>query len=129
MYCYPEWLSADLEIFWSNLKEGKDCITEIPLDRWDADLYYDKDKNNHEKSYGKWGGFLSDIDQFDPLFFNISPSEAEIMDPKERIFLETIWELFEKNGITQQKLKQQYEDNLGSLSFDKGFSSKGLSSN
>ncbi|CAM3824433.1 MULTISPECIES: non-ribosomal peptide synthetase [Flavobacterium] len=108
---YP--LANDLETFWSNLKEGRDCITEVPLDRWDADLYYDKDKNNHKKSYGKWGGFLSDIDQFDPLFFNISPSEAEIMDPKERIFLETIWELFEKNGITQQKLKQQYNSMVG----------------
>ncbi len=108
---YP--MADDIEAFWSNLKEGRDCITEVPLDRWDADLYYDKDKDNFEKSYGKWGGFISDVDQFDPLFFNISPTEAEIMDPKERIFLETIWKLFEKTGITQHKLKEQYDSMIG----------------
>lgn len=108
---YP--MADDVETFWSNLKEGRDCITEVPLDRWDAGLYYDKDKNNFEKSYGKWGGFISDVDKFDPLFFNISPTEAEIMDPKERIFLETVWKLFEKTGITRQKLKEQYSSMIG----------------
>ncbi len=108
---YP--MAKDLEEFWKNLKEGKDCISEVPSDRWDVAAFYDPDKDNFEKSYGKWGGFLSDVDQFDPLFFNISPTEAEIMDPKERIFLETVWKLFEKTGLTRQKIKEEYDAMVG----------------
>ncbi|UWS62593.1 hypothetical protein N2384_06085 [Bacillus paralicheniformis] len=37
--------------FWSNLKNGKDCITEIPKDRWDHSIYYDKDKSKADKTY------------------------------------------------------------------------------
>ena len=45
--------------------------------------------------YTKWGGFLTDIDKFDPLFFKISPKEAERMDPQERLFLETAYAALE----------------------------------
>ena len=59
-------------MFWKNLSEGTDCITEIPNDRWDHSLYYDADKDKEGKTYGKWGGFLKDVDKFDPQFFSIS---------------------------------------------------------
>ena len=36
--------ARDLESFWDNLKNGKDCISEVPKDRWDHDAYYDADK-------------------------------------------------------------------------------------
>jgi acyl carrier protein len=68
---YPQ--AADLEEFWDNLKEGRDCITEIPEDRWNHSLYFDEDKNKQGKTYSKWGGFIEGVDRFDPLFFNISP--------------------------------------------------------
>src|SRR4029077_11219807 len=60
-----------LQEFWKNLQNGRDCITEIPLERWDHKLYYDPDPSKPGKSYTKWGGFISDVDKFDPLFFNI----------------------------------------------------------
>lgn len=50
------------------MKNGKDCITEIPKDRWDHSIYYDKDKSKADKTYAKWGGFINGADQFDPLF-------------------------------------------------------------
>jgi Polyketide synthase modules and related proteins len=81
---YP--LASNLEEFWDNLKRGRDCITEIPADRWDWRTYYDSNKERVGKTYSKWGGFIDEVDKFDPLFFNISPREAEIMDPQERIF-------------------------------------------
>ena len=34
------------------------------------------------------GGFLSDVDKFDPLFFRVPPSTAATLDPQERLFLE-----------------------------------------
>jgi acyl transferase domain-containing protein/NAD(P)-dependent dehydrogenase (short-subunit alcohol dehydrogenase family)/acyl carrier protein/SAM-dependent methyltransferase len=90
--------------FWKNLQAGKDCITEIPKDRWDHSLYFDEDKNKPGKTYSKWGGFLDGIDRFDPLFFNISPLEARIMDPQERLFLECSSETLEDAGYTRGDL-------------------------
>ena len=73
--------------FWRNLQEGRDSITEIPKDRWDHSLYFDEDKSRPGKTYGKWGGFLGGVDEFDPLFFNITPRDAEYIDPPSNLIL------------------------------------------
>jgi polyketide synthase PksN len=97
---YPQ--AENLQEFWRNLRSGRDCITEIPSERWDHQLYYDADPDQAGKSYSKWGGFIADIDKFDPLFFNISPKEAAITDPQERLFLETAWQTIEDAGYTRE---------------------------
>jgi polyketide synthase PksN len=99
---YPQ--AANLLEFWKNLQNGRDCITEIPSERWDYKLYYDPDPNTSGKSYAKWGGFIADVDKFDPLFFNISPREAALIDPQERLFLETVWETIEDAGYTKASI-------------------------
>jgi polyketide synthase PksN len=96
--------ARNIEEFWENLKNGKDCITEIPPDRWDQSFYFDADKDKPGKIYSKWGGFLDGVDQFDPLFFNISPHEAELMDPQERLFLQCVYETIEDAGYTREVL-------------------------
>jgi amino acid adenylation domain-containing protein len=97
----------NLSEFWENLKAGKDCITEVPEDRWNAEEMYHEEKGQPGKSYSKWGGFMNDIDKFDPLFFNISPREAELMDPQERLFLQTVWETMEDAGYTRESLRAE----------------------
>ena len=99
---YP--MANDLQEFWENLQIGKDCITEIPTERWDHAQYFNPDKHKVGTSYGKWGGFIQDYDKFDPLFFNISPHEATIMDPQERLFLQTSWATLEDAGYTTKNL-------------------------
>lgn len=101
---YP--LAKDLNEFWENLKAGRDCITEIPANRWDHQKYFDSTKGTPGKSYSKWGGFVSDIEMFDPLFFNISPREAELMDPQERLFLETAWQVIEDAGYSKETIAE-----------------------
>ncbi len=59
------------EEFWQNLAAGKEAITEVPKERWDAEEYYDPEPGKPGKTYCKKGGFLDHIDAFDPLFFNI----------------------------------------------------------
>ncbi len=101
---YP--MSENLEEFWLNLQQGKHCISTIPKERW---LYQDFSMNEEltqGEKYCKWGGFLKNVDQFDPLFFNISPREAEKMDPQERLFLETSWEVLEDAGYSPSLLAQ-----------------------
>jgi polyketide synthase PksN len=108
---YPQ--AANLQEFWENLKEGKDCITEVPNTRWNHKLYYSADKNEIGKSTCNWGGFLDDIDEFDSLLFNISPFDASLMSPKDRLFMETVWSLFESAGINRQKISGFYERQVG----------------
>ncbi|MEU8566861.1 beta-ketoacyl synthase N-terminal-like domain-containing protein [Streptomyces pathocidini] len=94
---YPE--SPDVETLWRNLTAGRDCVTEIPENRWDWRNFADAagaEQGRH--SYSRWGGFLDDIDMFDPGFFNILPKDAAAMDPQERLFLETCWLLLEGSG-------------------------------
>ncbi|NEC91056.1 type I polyketide synthase [Streptomyces sp. SID12501] len=99
---YPK--AADLEVFWQNLVEGRDCVTEIPRERWDHDRFFQEGPPVPGRAYAKWGGFLDDVDRFDPLFFGISPREAELMDPQERLFLQTAWHAVEDAGYRPAEL-------------------------
>ncbi|MCP4626106.1 MAG: polyketide synthase, partial [bacterium] len=90
--------SRSLGKFWDNLVHGRDCISEIPGARWDINQYYDPDPQAPGKTYCKWMGVLEDVAEFDPLFFNISPREAELMDPQQRLFLQSSWHCIEESG-------------------------------
>ena len=107
---YPQ--SVDLAAFWDNLRNGVDCITEIPPDRWDWRKYYNPDRTAAGAHFSKWGGFIEGVANFDPLFFNISPREAEYMDPQERLFLEHAWMAVEDAGYTRQTLLGKESDDL-----------------
>src|SRR5262245_26750377 len=96
--------ATDLESFWELLRNGVDAVTEIPPDRWDVDAFYDSDPDAPGKMYCRRGGFLRDIDRFDPLFFNISPREASSLDPQYRLLLEVTWEALEIAGQNPHEL-------------------------
>jgi polyketide synthase PksN len=108
---YPQ--ATNIHEFWGNLKAGKDCVGEIPEDRWDYKRYFDADKFKTGKINSKWGGFINDVDKFDPLFFNISPEDAEFMDPQERLFLECVYETLEDAGYTRETLSKVENGNIG----------------
>ena len=96
--------SDDLNIFWNHLVEGMDMISEIPKDRWDFKKYYGDPSKEVNKTNIKWGGFMNEVDKFDSLFFGISPREAELMDPQQRIFLETVCQTIENAGYKMSDL-------------------------
>ncbi len=76
----------------------KSLITEIPKVRWAWQNYYEATGTDKAKTNSKWGGFIEDVDKFDAGFFNISPREAELMDPQHRLFLQSVWEAVESSG-------------------------------
>jgi acyl transferase domain-containing protein len=90
--------------YWENLANGVDAVTEVPPDRWDVNKYYHPKPDTPDKTYCKWGGFLQDIDRFDPLFFSISPAEAEMLDPQQRLFLQEAWHAIEDAGYSAESL-------------------------
>lgn len=99
---YPE--APDLDTYWRNLRDGKDCIVEVPKERWDWRDYFSEDRAQAGRHYSKWGGFIAGVDEFDPLFFNISPKEAKSIDPQERLFLQHAWLAIEDAGYTRASL-------------------------
>jgi polyketide synthase PksN len=95
---YPN--ASNLTEYWDNLVQGKNAVQEVPLSRWDSSNYYDPNPGQRGKVYCKWLGALEDIEYFDPLFFHLSPAEAEGMDPQQRLFLEEGYEAFEDAGYS-----------------------------
>ncbi|SMO94820.1 Acyl transferase domain-containing protein [Melghirimyces algeriensis] len=95
--------AANIAEFWANLVAGKDCITEVPPSRWDWKQFRHLTSPSG-KPISRWGGFIDDVDCFDPYFFSIAPREAEILDPQERLFLEVSWECMEDAGYVPQTL-------------------------
>ena len=96
--------SPNLDIFWDNLRNGTDCITEIPNTRWRHEDYAHL-KSRTGRPISKWGGFIDQHDCFDAQFFRISPREAAFLDPQERLFLETCWHAIEDAAHTPETLR------------------------
>lgn len=81
------------EEFWQNLRAGKESVREVPLAELDV-----KPRPEELDRLVRFGGFLEDIDQFDPALFGLTEREAVLMDPQQRLFLECAWEAFEDAG-------------------------------
>ena len=97
-----------IEQFWEKLKNGEDLVTDIPVSRWKKEDYYSEDMNAPDKMYTQMGAFLDgDISLFDAEYFRISPKEAVMMDPQQRILLEVVTEALQEAGIAAQSLKEK----------------------
>lgn len=97
--------APDLATFWRQLLDGKNCATECPPGAREGrvgELYND---TTSIPSACRHGAFLTDIDQFDAEFFRISPSEAEFLDPQQRMMLETSWQALENANIDPESLR------------------------
>ncbi len=91
--------APDLEAFWDNIRSGRDCIGEVPADRWDVAEYFHPDPVHPGTSYCRWMGAIDDVDRFDAPFFTITPREAELMDPQQRLFLHHAWQAIEDAAL------------------------------
>ena len=94
----------DPDEFWRLLHEGRSGVREIASDRWDSDAYYDPNPDAPGKIATRFGGFLDQVDRFEPQFFGIAPREALTMDPQQRLLLEVSWEALEHAGQSPVRL-------------------------
>ena len=112
--------APDIETYWDRLAHSDELITffnddELHQSSTDGELL-------HQANYVKAKPVLNDTDQFDAQFFEITPQEATVLDPQQRIFLECVWEALEDSGyiptssnhrfgIFAGKITSQYERN------------------
>ncbi|WP_343692275.1 SDR family NAD(P)-dependent oxidoreductase [Chitinophaga sp.] len=78
--------AKNIDEYWANILNGVDCVTEVPDDRWNKELYFDNNSNDGEMSPSKWGGFIPRID-FDPMAFGIPPQSLAAIDPTQLLAL------------------------------------------
>ncbi len=87
--------AADVEAFWDNLCAGRESITLFAADALDPGVGIEE---RSDPAYVPARGIIDGVEWFDAGFFGISPKEAELMDPQQRIFLELCWECLERAG-------------------------------
>ena len=86
--------AKNIDEFWQNLRDGVESITFFTAEEL-AGSNIDQSLLNDPRYVGA-DGVIEDMDLFDAEFFNITPREAELMDPQHRLFLECAWEVMEQ---------------------------------
>ncbi|MGW0959957.1 type I polyketide synthase [Streptomyces gelaticus] len=93
------------EEFSAFLREGRSGTGPVPEDRWDMEAVQAAEKEAGRRPVAAGGGFVSGMDEFDSKFFNISPKEADFMDPQHRWALESAWRALESAHIDPAALR------------------------
>ncbi len=103
-------LSDDKDEFWKNTAGGIDCIRHIPEKRKKElekalniirNPFCEEEIMEGTSKYIE-AAYLEDIDTFDANFFRITPSEATLMDPCQRVLLESIYHCIEDAGYVNK---------------------------
>ena len=94
--------AATVDQFWELIASGRSAIHEV--DRFASTSWFDAERGRPGRAYAKWWGTLDEADRFDPGFFRITPAEAEVMDPQQRVLLEEAWRALEDAGLPPDRL-------------------------
>ncbi len=97
---FPE--AADVDELWKNLLAGRDCITTWTAGEMDASI---PASLREHPDYVRARGVLADADRFDAEFFGMTPRMAQIMDPQQRVLLETAWAAMEDAAYDPANVK------------------------
>ncbi|KAI4871229.1 hypothetical protein NFI96_019757, partial [Prochilodus magdalenae] len=92
-----------LDHFWKVLLEGKNCVVEIPVERFNSAEWYDQDDTKPGKSRTKKAALADGFNEFDHKFFGVTESEVEQMDPQHKVLLQCTYRALENAGLPMEK--------------------------
>ena len=100
--CFPG--AKNMDEYWQNLRDGVESISffseeELLSSGIDPVLL-------RKPNYVKANAVLADVELFDAAFFNYTPRESEMMDPQQRLFLESAWNAIENAGYDVDRLNK-----------------------
>ena len=95
--------------FWDASAAGRCMVGKVPFTRWDVDALSASRTGLSKEAQSRmlWGGFVEELELFDPTFFRISAAEASAMDPQQRLLLEYSWLALRGAGYTKGMLSDQ----------------------
>ncbi|GAB2713445.1 SDR family NAD(P)-dependent oxidoreductase [Nocardia thraciensis] len=111
--------AATVEDLWPVLSEGRSAVTTLPPERWQHARFYARNPQAHQTN-SRWAGLLTEIDRFDPETFEISPREADQMDPQQRLFLEVAYEAVQNAGYSRRSVDRRSGVYVGVMAHDYG---------
>ncbi|XP_072910815.1 phthioceranic/hydroxyphthioceranic acid synthase-like isoform X1 [Hemitrygon akajei] len=91
-----------IDNFWKVLLEGRNCVNDIPANRFDTKFWHDTDDNKAGKMITKRASLIEGFNEFDHKLFNISQTEANSMDPQQKLLLECTYKVFENAGMPME---------------------------
>jgi acyl transferase domain-containing protein/NADPH:quinone reductase-like Zn-dependent oxidoreductase/SAM-dependent methyltransferase len=100
--------ARDIDAMWRIVERGIDTVREIPADRFDWRTVYAGDGSaGRNQTNSKWLAAMPGVAEFDPLFFELSPRQAQAMDPRQRIVLQEAWNALENAGYGEDDVASQ----------------------
>lgn len=82
--------------FWDNLRAGEESVTTLSEEMLTAAGVSATTLAN--PAYVRRAAMLNGIDEFDAEYFGMTPYTARMMDPQQRLFLQTAWHALEDSG-------------------------------
>ena len=92
--------ARNLDEFWRNIRDGVDCVRDLTEEQLLAAGISPEEIRS--PNYVRAAAPIADVELFDAGFFGYAPREAEILDPQQRVFLETAWEALESAGYVSE---------------------------
>ncbi|KAI4806283.1 hypothetical protein KUCAC02_017112 [Chaenocephalus aceratus] len=93
-----------LDNFWKVLLEGKNCVVDIPPERFDTTFWYDADESKPGKTQTTKAALIEGFNEFDHRFFGITEVEADFMDPQQKLLLQCTYRALEDAGIAMESI-------------------------
>ncbi|KAM6953792.1 phthioceranic/hydroxyphthioceranic acid synthase [Aplochiton taeniatus] len=93
-----------LENFWKVILEGRNCVVDIPEERFDRTYWYDPDHNKPGKTHTTKAALIDGFNEFDYQFFSVPEAEVDSMDPQHKLLLQCTYRALEDAGMTMEKI-------------------------
>ncbi|KAM9337160.1 phthioceranic/hydroxyphthioceranic acid synthase [Symphorus nematophorus] len=93
-----------LDSFWSVLLEGKNCVADIPAERFDTTVWFDADDSKPGKTQTTKAALIQGFNEFDHTFFGITETEADFMDPQQKLLLQCTYRALEDAGMAMESI-------------------------